>query len=41
MADPTVEDLAKTNADALAKGGQTAEAIMKGSAEAMTESGRA
>ena len=37
MANPIVENIAKTNADALAKSGQVAETIMKGS----TESGNA
>ena len=41
MANPIVENIAKTNADALAKSGQAAETIMKGSAEALTESGNA
>ena len=41
MANPIVENIAKTNADALAKGGHAAETIMKGSAEALTESGNA
>ncbi len=41
MADPTGEDIAKTNADALAKGGQRAEAMMKGGAEALAEGGHA
>ena len=39
MANPIVENIAKTNADALAKSGQVAEAIMKGSTTAPTESG--
>jgi phasin family protein len=41
MANPIVENIAKTNVDALAKSGQAAETIMKGSAEALTESGNA
>jgi len=41
MANPTVENIAKTNADALAKSSQAAETIMKGSSEALTESGNA
>ena len=41
MANPIVENIAKTNADALAKSGQVAETIMKGSATALTESGNA
>jgi hypothetical protein len=39
MANPIVENIAKTNADALAKSGQVAETIMKGSTTALTESG--
>ncbi len=38
---PIVENIAKTNADALAKSSQAAETIMKGGAEALTESGNA
>jgi phasin family protein len=41
MANPTVEKIAKTNADTLTKSGQAAETIMKGSSEALTESGNA
>ena len=41
MANPIVENIAKTNADALAKSGQVAETIMKGSTTALTESGNA
>ena len=41
MANPTVENIAKTNADALAKSSRAAEVIMKGGAEALTESGNA
>ena len=41
MANPIVENIAKTNADALAKSGQVAETIMKGSTVALTESGNA
>ncbi len=41
MANPIVENIAKTNADALAKSSQAAETIMKGSSEALTESGNA
>ena len=41
MANPTIEKIAKTNADALTKSGQAAETIMKGSTEALTESGNA
>jgi phasin family protein len=41
MANPIVENIAKTNADALAKSSQAAEAIMKGGAETLTESGNA
>ena len=41
MANPIVENIAKTNADALAKSGRAAETIMKGSTEALTESGNA
>jgi hypothetical protein len=40
MANPIVEDIAKTNADALAKSGQVAETIMKGSTAALTESAK-
>ncbi len=41
MANPIVENIAKTNADALAKSSRAAETIMKGGAEALTESGNA
>ena len=41
MANPIVENIAKTNADALAKSSRAAEAIAKGGAEALTESGNA
>ena len=41
MANPIVENIAKTNADALAKSSRAAEAIMKGGAEALAESGNA
>jgi len=41
MATPIVENIAKTNADALAKNSQAAETILKGGAEALTESGNA
>ena len=41
LANPIVENIAKTNADALAKSGQVAETIMKGSTAALTESGNA
>ena len=41
MANPIVENIAKTNADALAKSSRAAEAIAKGAAEALTESGNA
>ena len=41
MANPTVEKIAKTNADMLTKSGQAAETMMKGSTEALTESGNA
>jgi phasin family protein len=41
MANPVVENIAKTNTDALAKSGQVAETIMKGSTDALTESGNA
>jgi phasin family protein len=39
LANPIVENIAKTNADAPAKSGQVAETIMKGSTAALTESG--
>ena len=38
---PIVENIAKTNADALAKSSRAAETITKGGAEALTESGNA
>jgi phasin family protein len=41
MANPIVENIAKTNADALAKSSQAVETIMKGGAETLTESGNA
>ena len=41
MADPNVENISKTSADALAKSSRAAEAFMKGGAEALTESGNA
>ena len=41
MAAPIVENITKTNADALAKSGHAAETIMKGSTAALTESGNA
>ena len=41
MANPIVENIAKTNADALAKSSRASETIMKGGAEALTESGNA
>ena len=41
MANPIVENIAKTNADALAKSSRAAEAIAKGAAEALTDSGNA
>lgn len=41
MANPSVEETAKANADALAKSGQKAETIMKGNAEALSQSGAA
>ena len=41
MANPIVENIAKTNADALAKSGQVAATIMSCSATALTESGNA
>jgi hypothetical protein len=39
MANPTVENITKTNTDALTKSGQAAEKIMKGNADALSESG--
>ena len=41
MANPIVENIAKTNADALAKSNRATETIMKGGAEALTESSNA
>jgi phasin family protein len=41
MANPNAEQTAKTNADALAKGTQAAEKIMKDNFETLTESGTA
>ncbi len=41
MANPIVENIAKPNADALGKSGRSAETLMKGGAEALTESGNA
>ena len=41
MANPIVENITKTNADALAKNSRAAETIMRGGAEALTESGNA
>ena len=41
MANPNIENTAKTNADALAKSSRAAEALMKGGSEALTESGKA
>ncbi len=41
MANPIVENIAKTNADALSKNSRAAETIMKGGADALTESGNA
>jgi phasin family protein len=41
MANPIVENIAKTNADTLAKSSRAAEAFMTGGAEAFTESGNA
>ena len=41
MANPIVENIAKTNADALAKSSRAAETIMKGGAGTLTESGNA
>ena len=41
MANSIVENIAKTNADALAKSGQVAETIMKDSTTALTECGNA
>ena len=41
MAKATVEEIAKTNAEELAKGGEAAGKMMKSGAEALTESGAA
>ena len=41
MANPIVDNIARTNSDALAKSSRAAEAIAKGAAEALTESGNA
>ncbi|MBV8104892.1 MAG: phasin family protein [Hyphomicrobiales bacterium] len=41
MADPTIEEIAKTNAEDLARSGKAAAQMMKGGAEAMTESNAA
>jgi len=41
MANPIVENIAKTNADALAKSSRVTETIMNGGAAAMSESGNA
>ena len=41
MANPIVENIAKTNTDALAKSSRAAESSMKGGAEALTENGNA
>jgi len=41
MANPTVEPIAKANADALTKSGLAAEKIVKGNADALTDSGNA
>ena len=41
MAKATVEEVAKTNAEELAKGGEAAAKMMKSGAEAVTESGAA
>ena len=41
MANPIVDNIAKANADALAKSSRAAETITKGGAEALTESGNA
>ena len=41
MANPTVAPSAKANTDALAKSGLAAEQIVKGNAEALTDSGNA
>jgi phasin family protein len=41
MPKPTVEEIAKANADALTKSGKAAQNIIKGNADALTESGNA
>ena len=41
MANPNIENTVRTNSDALAKSSRAAEALMKGGAEALTESGNA
>ena len=41
MANPIVENITKTNADALTKSSRAEETIMKGGAEALTERGNA
>ena len=41
MANPIVENIAKTNAERIAKSSRAAEAVMKGGAAALTESGNA
>jgi phasin family protein len=41
MANPIVENIAKTNADALAKSSRVTETMMKGGASALSESGAA
>jgi phasin family protein len=41
MASPIVENITKTNADALTKSSRAEETIMKGGAEALTERGNA
>jgi hypothetical protein len=41
MADPTIEEIAKTNAEDLAKSGEAATKMIKGGAEAITESNAA
>ncbi len=41
MAKATIEEIARTNAEQLAKGGEAAAKMMKGGAEAVTESGAA
>ena len=41
MANPIVENIAKTNADALAKSSRVTETIMNGGAAALSESGNA